>query len=664
MSSSGPRASKGVDFNSVISGIFSAVLLNERQSTAYENLPHWPILRQTRNGLPHINIKSFELIAQVLCYKLADMDAEVFGSLIYKLVQKTDAPSVYGHLTSYRNVAKVLNPLFFNDYSMQIDKHQVDHRHLRALRNELTGLTLFDPTNGPGCFLTSALNSVIDLVSSIDAILKSNAKINIGNFVGLVDNEISQELSRLSLWTSYLQYLYKIKQVEGADLQATYEDINIQIGDQLQTDWAEVCPNNGKTLIVGSPTFKGKKNMSAPEKDKMKQVFGTSKSGDADFCSCWLYLAAKYIDATASRCALVLTNSICQGSQVSFIWNRIYACGCEISFAHRSFKWQNKSQHTTGVSVVIIGLSSSCHQNNVKHLYTGDVYIKADCIGPYLIDSTKKIIKRRLKIPLSVQLPRMPRGNMPYENGNLLLSKTEKDLLLQKYPATRQFLKKIVGSKEFIDRIERWCLWIPSEELTEALSIPPIAERVAKVKKCRLANPDNNVRRLAERPHQFREFKSTTTQTLVIPAVSSENRPYIPIGFIGKDTVVSNLAFTIYECPPWVFGAISSRMHIAWIRTVCGGLETRLRYSNTLGYNTFPFPEISPKQKDEIQALSLEIIEERERFCDLSLGNLYSNLPPSLKTLHGYLDECIDRCYRAEPFSSDGERVKFLFHCH
>ena len=392
----------------------------------------------------------------------------------------------------------------------------------------------------------------------------------------------------------------------------------------------------------------------------MQQVFETTKLGDIDFCSCWLYLAAKYIGVTTSQCSLVLTNSICQGAQVAFIWKHIYKCGCEISFAYRSFKWKNNIQRATGVSVVIIGLISAKHENKIKYLYTDNFQIKTDSIGPYLINSTKTIVEKRRR-PFCKQLPRMSKGNMPYDDQNLLLSREEKNELLMKSPTARKFLKRLVGSDEFINNIERWCLWIPLDKLNEANRIQAIAKRIEKVRQYRLSKSDLSAHRLAGRPHQFREFRSTTTQTLVIPSVSSENRPYIPIGFIDSDTIVSNLAFAVYDCEPWIFGLVSSRMHMVWIRTVCGCLETRIRYSSELGYNTFPFPEISFDKKSQFTSLVLDIINEREQYCNLSLGDLYSNLPHSLRILHEYLDECIDHCYRNEPFESDMERVKYLF---
>ncbi len=658
-------ASQNREYNYIIEGIFNAVFSDKRQGKLFENLPHWPIFKDQNFALPHINSNSFDQIAKIIFFDLSDINTELLGSLIYKLIQEDDSPNIYGHYTSYQNVGKVLNPLFIIKYEKLIEEHKNEVDYLQDLRREILELKFFDPTNGPGCFLTSAFNSVAKLISSIDDLLgiPGTVGMKLSNFIGLVENDLTQKLSHLSLWVTYLQYIGGIQTVRISDLRTAHQQVTIHKGDQLLTDWDLVCKNGGSTLIIGSPTFKGAKKISNLEKTKMQHVFGTKKLGDTDFCSCWLYLAAKYIGTTKSKCSLALTNSICQGVQVAFIWQRIYNLGCDISFAHRSFKWKNNSQQSTGVTVIIIGLSSVLHNAETKHLYMDNLMLKTDCIGPYLINSTKTIVEKRNR-SWSTQLPPMPKGNMPYDNQHLLLSREEKNYLIDLYPTAITFLKRIVGSDEFINKIERWCLWIPDQLLNEAISISPIAERIEKVRQVRSANSDSTARRLAQRPHQFREFRSTNTQTLVIPSVSSENRPYIPIGFIGSDTIVTNLAFAIYDCDPWIFGVISSKMHMIWIRTVCGSLETRIRYSSRLGYNTFPFPVISDEKISEINMLVFDLLREREEYCGQTLGGLYNDLPQSIRNLHEILDELIDSCYQTAPFSSDIERIKLLFNLY
>ena len=324
------------DYTQIASDILSSTLEGRKVSTECDLLPDWSFLERLVE-VPHIDKEAFDLVASVLCFDLSEVESETLGSLIYKLVQKQDSSSIYGHRTSSDNVNKLLDPLFVSDYSKRLAKHKDNPSYLSSLQTELLNLRFFDPTNGPGCFLAAALNSVVNISDEIDGILKTDSEIDVGNFVGLVDNHVCKDLSRLSLWATYLQYLKNRGTVSCAKAGVVYKKIDLTIADQLITNWEQVCPNSGHTLIVGSPIFKGRKNTSAHEKKQMNKVFGSARSGNADYCSCWLFLAAKYIGTSSSRCALVLTNSVCQGSQVAFIWRRIYSEGCEIDFAHRSF---------------------------------------------------------------------------------------------------------------------------------------------------------------------------------------------------------------------------------------------------------------------------------------------------------------------------------------
>lgn len=649
------------NYNNIIQNVFNASLSAEKQTNIYKSIPYYGTYKLTSNKLPSISKKSFEFSAKILSFELNEISPDILSSLIYKLTSKSENISIYGHHTTASNVEKVLKPLFINEFEKRIFNEGYEDGMLRSIKKELLELTFFDPTNGPGCFLSSAFTSVKQLLSSINEILGPTEpyEIRLSNFVGLVENDVAFKLSHLTLWVNYLQYLSSHSIVTRNDLKLVYESVNIQLGDQLKADWKKVCPNAGNILVIGSPQFKGSKKLSSLEKTKMQYVFGSNNLSDLDYSSAWLYKAADYIRGSSSKCAFVVTNSVCQGSQVSSLWTKIYEIGCEISFAHRSFKWKNSSKVSTGVSVIILGLIDKSFQPSEKLLYVDNKVIKTDLIGPYLINSTKVIVNGT-NTPISPQLPEMQKGNMPYDNQHLLLSKEEKDSLLQDNPVISRYLKRIVGSKEFIDCVERWCIWISDEDFDEAMKINVINDRVKKVRNYRLSKTDIGARKLAERPHQFREFRSTTIQTLVVPSVSSENRPYIPIGFVGKSTVISNLAFAIYDCDPWIFGLVSSRMHMVWIRTVCGSLETRLRYSSRLGYNTFPFPIISDEKKHQIESLVFDIISERENYCDIGLGDLYNDLPAKLRILHEYLDAEIDSCYQQDLFSSDFERIRML----
>lgn len=652
--------------NQVMRDFTFALSSSEDRSIIYQGLPYFGQFEGINTRLPNLTDKGFEFSAKIICYDMSSINAEVLSSLIYKFTASDDNTGIYGHLTTSNNVLKVLTPLFIDKYEMQIEENAENAFVLGTIKQKLLEQKFFDPTDGPGCFLAASFTSVKELVLKINALIGVNNsyEIEIHKYTGLVGNKLLQNLSKLTLWVSYLQYLSEVNHnIVASDFKYVYDSINVYRGNQLGQDWNEVCPNDGNVLIVGSPIYKGAKKITSAEKKSMQGVFATESLADADYSSCWLLKAAEYIQGTSSRCVLVTTNSVCQGAQVSFLWPRIYGLGSEISFAYRSFKWKNSTKHSTGVTVIIVGLSDSKYQDECKLLYADNQIIKTKVIGPYLVDSTRTIVTKSMK-PISPQLPDMPKGNMPYDSQYLLLDKEAKENLVEHDPNAARYLKRIVGSDEFINNIERWCLWIASDDLEDAISILEIKERVDKVREFRLSKSDKNAQKLAERPYQFREFRSSESQTLVIPSVSSENRPYIPIGFIGKNTVVSNLAFAIYNCDPWVFGVISSRMHMTWIRTVCGSLETRLRYSSRLGYNTFPLPTISEEKKQQITSLVFDIISERENYCDRSLGDIYSKLPERLRLLHELLDKEVDSCYQQAPFTGDVERIKLLLNMY
>jgi hypothetical protein len=396
----------------------------------------------------------------------------------------------------------------------------------------------------------------------------------------------------------------------------------------------------------------------------MKEVFSEEiangyKIGELDYATGYFYKASMYIQGSESGFAFVTTNSLTQGIHVPMLWPLLFSKGVCISFAYTSFKWKNEGRNTTAVTVVVIGCRSAINGHS-KTIYDKNLSYDTDSISPYLTKGGV-IVKKENKGPISKCLPKMPKGNMPYGKG-LLLKPEEKNTLVNTYPEAQRFLKKVIGSQEFIHGEERWCLWISDEQLTDALKIPPIKDRIDSVREARLVG-DKSAQKLAQRAHQFRETNMPENYTLVIPSVSSENRVYMQIGYVGKNIVVTNLAFAIYDAEPWVFGLISSKMHNLWIRTVCGGLEIRLRYSNVLGYNTFPVPDLTAEQKNNISEAALGVLVERENNSELSMMEMYNpdTMPSGLKYAHKILDEVVENCYKLDGFLNDQERLDEMF---
>ena len=392
----------------------------------------------------------------------------------------------------------------------------------------------------------------------------------------------------------------------------------------------------------------------------MAYVFdGIKGYNNLDYIACWFYKGSNYIKNANAKFAFVTTNSISQGEQVGILWQHIFDKNVEIFFAYQSFKWTNNAKGNAGVTVAIIGMRSK--NAEPKYLFIDNIKQKVKNINAYLVNADNVIVKRRNK-PLS-KLPKMSFGNMPNDGGGLILNDNEKDILLKEYPQAEKFIRKYIGSSEFIRGGIRWCLWIKDSDKSEAYSIPFISKRIEKTKQHRLNSKDKGAQKLASRPHQFRDLNEAENISIIIPSVSSERREYIPCGFVQPNIVISNAAQAIYDPDPWVMAVITSKMHMVWMKMVGGKLETRYRYSKDVVYNTFPFPDISNNQKDILVEKTFDLIEEREKHSEKTLAELYDpdKMPEGLREAHHQLDLAVERCYRKKPFESDEERLEYLF---
>ena len=324
-----------------------------------------------------------------------------------------------------------------------------------------------------------------------------------------------------------------------------------------------------------------------------------------------------------------------------------------------SFKWTNNAKKNAGVSVVVIGLQTAIKSQ--KSLYSKSLSIKSDNINAYLAPSKNIFIyKRSLSIS---SLPKMISGNKPVDGGNLILSESDRNKIVSKHPKSSKFIRRFVGATEFMNGKIRYCLWIKDEELTEALQFEDLKEHIEKTKIFRLSSKDRGAQDLALKPHQFRDFFYSKESTLLIPQTGSERREYVPVGFLNSDIILSNGVRTIFDSEPWIFGLLSSKMHITWVKAVAGRLKMDMQYSNTLCYNTFPFPPISTQRKNEITQTVFRILEEREKHSDKTLAQLYDpdKMPEGLREAHHQNDEIIEKCYRSTSFKSDEERLEYLF---
>ena len=546
------------------------------------------------------------LILDIMSFDWSNVNPEILGSLIQSIIIP-DKENVIGNFTATENVQKVIGPLFLNELYEEYDQCKQDTDKCKQLIRRIQTLCIFDTSCGCGNFLLISYKELNQLLSKISASIGSdtNALMPIQNFYGIEANLFSCAIARLGLFFVVVQSKEVSLESTKADIEVLFNN-NIFAGNPTRISWDSVCPGTAETYIIGNPSYRGARRRSDSQNADMEYVFeGYTNYKNLDYAACWFLLATKYINHHGGAYAYVTTNSLTQGEQVGLLWPKLFEYDVHIRFGHKAFKWRNDARNTTAVSVVIIGVANNSDTRRCE-LFTQTCMTEPTQISPYLSPGST-LVKRRSQ-PIS-QLPYMIKGNMPYDGGYLLMDRQTKNHIVEQDRRVLEYIRRIVGSDEFINGIERWCFWITDENADKALEIPIIRERVNHVRDLRLSKTDRSAQRLAAYPYRFREMHETTTNSLVVPSVSSENREYVPVGFVDKKTVVSNLAFVIYDCDPWIFGVVSSKMHNLWIKAVCGGLETRIRYSNELGYNTFPFPKISEDQ--ELYEKYVEAVKEK-----------------------------------------------------
>ena len=416
----------------------------------------------------------------------------------------------------------------------------------------------------------------------------------------------------------------------------------------------------------GNPPYLGRRWQSKAQKADLEQVFKdrVKQWRSLDYVSGWFMKAADYMRVTRAASAFVTTNSINQGQQVAILWPAVFATGSEIAFAHTSFKWANLASHNAGVTVAIVGMSTD--PGTVRRLYSIDedgetVRREASSINAYLAVGANVIVSAASK-PVA-GLAGMSFGNMPRDGGNLLLTRDETESLGLTPAQKARFIRRIYGSAEFIRGLSRYCLWIEDEHLEEALAIPSIRSRVEAVRAMRLESRDKGANQMASRAHQFREMNIVIESTIIVPRHSSESRDYLPVGYMAPGTVIADSSFALYDAPLWHLALIASRLHLVWIGTVCGKLKTDFRYSNTLGWNTFPVPMLTEKNRADLTASAEHILLAREAHFPATIADLYASdrMPENLRAAHDRNDEVLERIYIGRRFRNDTERLEKLF---
>lgn len=587
--------------------------------------------------------------------------SDYMGQIMQSIIIDGSTSVTYNYTTS-ENVHKVIDPLFLDELKMRIENAKGDVEVLRGIREDILNIWIFDPAVNSGEFLVVAWNELNVLLDEIGKVIGEKVLFPLSHLSGIALNDRELAVVKLNLYFVALRWMNE----EGIKKSIDVLDTNYVVaGRSLLLEWGSVCKPEGKVYVIGNWPYAGARRMDDVQKKDMQTVFAQcSNYGDVDYAGAYFYKAVQFIGGKNGEIAFVTTNSLTQGKQVVQLWPIIYGHNVRIRFAYQAFKWTNNASNQTAVTVVILGISKTDDErNNYIYTYNNGDFVKrlAKDISPYLVPGNQMI--KNLREPISKVLPVMVKGNMPYGAEFFCFTPEERREAIEAYPEIGKYLKKWIGADEMLKGKEKWCLWIRDDEVEDAKKIPIIYDRIIKCRELRLSKSDANARKLASRPHSFREQNETTTQTVALPQLSSENYEYIPIDIFGPDVILTNLAFAVYDCEEWVFGVLASEMHNVWIRTVCGGFETRIRYSETLGYNTFPFPKISVEKKKQISDCVYDIYAAREKNIGLSLGELYKKgrMPEELVQAHHRLDVVVDECYRKEPFADVQDRIYYLF---
>ncbi len=669
-------------------------------------LPNWA------NGFPYVNgglfsgstevprftrmARSYLIHAGNLNWK--QINPDIFGSMIQAVADDDERGALGMHYTSVPNILKVLNPLFLDELRAQLNEAGDNKIKLLNLRKRMARIRVFDPACGSGNFLVIAYKQMREIEAEInrrrgESYRKSD--IPLTNFRGIELRDFPAEIARLALMIAEFQcdVLYRGQKDALAEFLPLDTQNWIICGNALRLDWLSICPptgtgvkvvaddlfstplnqteidfsnEGGETYICGNPPYKGSQTQTKEQKTDLAIVFDpcSISSKQIDYVGGWFMKAAAYAQATNADSAFVSTNSICQGRIVPILWPELFKRGSFIRFAHTSFKWANLAAHNAGVTVAVVGLSTDA--NKKRQLYDmtrdGETTVReAANITPYLTIGENVVVDGQRE---SVSgLADMSFGNMPVDGGNLLFSYDEAASLGLSKLDEETFVRRIYGSAEFIRGQVRKCLWIPDNKLQQAEKIGAIRACIDSVREMRRNSKDAGTKEMAARAHQFREMYCGEKHTLILPGVSSENRDYLPVGLIDSHSVVSNLAFGMYDAPLWNMALIASRLHLVWIATVCGKLETRYRYSNTLGWNTFPVPLLTEQNKADLTACAENILLAREVHFPATIADLYDPdaMPENLRHAHERNDEVLERIYIGRRFKNDTERLEKLF---
>ncbi|WP_137113762.1 DNA methyltransferase [Mesorhizobium sp. GR13] len=690
----------------VIGTLFRAMnIRGEDRSLA--SLPRWAEPFPYVNGglfSGNMDVPRFSRIARSYLIHIGKLDwkqinPDIFGSMIQAVADDEERSALGMHYTSVPNILKVLNPLFLDDLRQRLEEAGDNARTLLNLRKRMSKIRVFDPACGSGNFLVIAYKEMRDIEATINkrrGEADRPSDIPVTNFRGIELRDFPAEIARLALIIAEYQcdVLYRGQKLALADLLPLDAQNWIFRGNALRLDWLSVCPptgtgvklvgddlfsmpldqaqidfenEGGETYICGNPPYLGSKWQNEDQKDDLRAIFDgrTPAWKSLDYVAGWFMKAADYGLRSNASAAFVSTNSVCQGQQVPILWPLIFQTGHQISFAHTSFKWANLASHNAGVIVAIVAISRDAPAS--KRLFSiaddGSVIERqVNNINAYLAAGPNTSIEAaRSSIG---GLSPMLFGNMPRDGGHFILSADERRHLLEQYPELARFVRPYLGSEQMIQGKPRWCVWIEAKDSEFAKTHPYLQAVLCRVRDFRASSAAASTRDFASKPYRFVQIAGTAKRyTLAVAKVSSERRSYLPVHLFNQETIVSDLLFALYDAPLWNMSVVASRLHLVWVATVCGKLKTDFRYSNTIGWNTFPVPILTDKNKADLTRCAEDILLAREAHFPATIADLYDPelMPSDLREAHEHNDEVLERIYIGRRFRNDTERLEKLF---
>ena len=599
-----------------------------------------------------------------LDFDWSEISPTIFGAVFESTLNPETRRSGGMHYTSIENIHKVIDPLFLNDLRKELDEileekvEKQRQKKLDAYQDKLASLTFLDPACGSGNFLTETYLSLRRLENeaireryhgqTMLGAFVNPIKVSIQQFYGIEINDFAVTVATTALWISEAQMLNETERIihQDIDFLPLKSYTNITEGNALRIDWERVVPKDHLNYIMGNPPFVGYSLQTEEQKNDLEKVCSDCGK-NIDYVAGWYYKAAQLIQASDTKVSLVSTNSITQGEQVAAIWRTLMEqYGIRIDFAYRTFRWDSEAKIKAHVHCVIVGFSSACaKRHNECVIYDGDRFIKTDNINPYLIASPTVFVEKRKK-PLA-DIPEITKGSIPVDDGNLIIEAEDYADFIHREPEANKYIRRFVGAREFLHDLPRYCLWLDGISPKELHSLPLVRERIAKVREFRLTSSKVATQKYADLPTRFMEIRQPKDNYILIPSHSSENRKYIPIGFMSPDVICGNANLMIPNATLYHFGILESNVHMAWMRVVCGRIKSDYRYSNDIVYNNFPWPNPTEEQKAKIEQTAQAILDARALYPDSSLADLYDELtmPVELRKAHQDNDRAVMQAY-------------------